>query len=100
MGVDYFAQGNEPTTIMLSYYDQLGGDEQEIKVSMMYNAAFLFAAAFNLRHIIFAFNEQEIHLQRQELEQWLELSLYDQHSEKAFLKRVNKKLKAGYSLPI
>lgn len=100
MIVDYFAEGNVPTSVTLSYFDKLAGDELELKVSMMYNAACLFVTATNLQRIIFAYNEQQLTLERSQLEKWLDYKLDYVETEKSFLKRVNKKLGAGEQLPI
>ncbi|HIW35075.1 MAG TPA: hypothetical protein IAA29_20060 [Candidatus Paenibacillus intestinavium] len=100
MIVDYFAEGNEPTSITLSYYDQLNGNELELKVSMMFNATCLFSTANNLQKIIIQYNEEQLTLERKQLQTWLGYTLDQIESEKKFLKQVNKKLEAGERLPI
>jgi len=100
MIVDYFAEGNDPTSITLCYYERLNGNDLELKVSMMFNATCLFSTATNLQKIIIEYNKEQLTLVRNQLQTWLGYTLNQIESEKKFLKRVNKKLEAGEQLPI
>lgn len=100
MFVNGLEEENNPTSITLSYFDRLVGDHLELKVEMMYNAVFLFASASNLEQIVFQYNDQHIEIDRESLEEWLGFPMNTSLSEKTFLKNVNKKLEAGFELPI
>jgi len=91
--------GKEPTRIALSFYDELEGDENELKITMLFNAICLFSAASNIETVEFDYNEQHIALERRITEEWYGRELSNELTEYAMMKQIELLVSAGRELP-
>ncbi|MEK4249894.1 hypothetical protein [Paenibacillus sp. FSL W7-1287] len=94
-----FTSDKEPTRLALSFYDELEGEEDELKITMLFNAICLFSAASNINKVEFDYNEQHIELERREMEAWYGRILDNELTEYAITKRIEQLVAAGQELP-
>jgi len=99
VSIQGLTSGKEPTRVALSFYDELEGDENELKITMLFNAICLFSAASNIETVEFDYNEQHIALERHVTEAWYGRKLSDELTEYVLMKQIEKLVSEGQELP-